>query len=304
MTSVPGQQMVRRPSSRSGRPGVGRRRRLSVGRVAIVVALTALAVLVLLPLIYALAASFKPLDELMSQGDRLLPSTWRPENYREAWEQAQFALGIRNSVIITGSAVVAGVLAASMCGYVLARRLLWGQRFWESALVAAIFLGAGTPTLYPRFVIAQKLNLLNLAGITIVELAEIVLLTTFLVYGFCVSMGTEVEDAARLDGCGLFRTYFYIALPMMRPILTTITVLTFQWSWNAFQTPLAFTLPRPELRTITVSVFALKTTSGEAVGNYPVLMAGAMLALIPIVLVYIIAHRYFMDGLTEGATKG
>lgn len=304
MTSVPGQQMVRRLGSGAGRPGVGRRRRLSVGRVAIVVALTALAVLVLLPLIYALAASFKPLDELMSQGDRLLPSTWRPENYRDAWEQAQFARGLRNSIIITGSAVVAGVLAASMCGYVLARRLLWGQRFWESALVAAIFLGAGTPTLYPRFVIAQKLNLLNLVGITIVELAEIVLLTTFLVYGFCVSMGTEVEDAARLDGCGLFRTYFYIAMPMMRPILTTITVLTFQWSWNAFQTPLAFTLPRPELRTITVSVFALKTTSGEAVGNYPVLMAGAMLALIPIVLVYIIAHRYFMDGLTEGATKG
>jgi len=280
------------------------RRRGMLARTPLVIGLTLIAIATLLPLIYALSASFKPLDELMSNGSRLLPDTWRFANYSEAWEQAQFTQSLRNSLIVTVSAVVVGVLAASMCGYVLSRHLVWGQRAWEAALAAAIFLGAGTPTLYPRFLIAQELNLLNLTGIVIVELAEIMVLTTFLVKGFCSNLGTDVEDAARLDGCGLLRTYWHVSLPMMRPVLTTIVVLTFQWSWNAFQVPLAFTLPRPDLHTITVSVFALKTTNGDGLGNYAVLMSGAVLALVPIVAIYAVAQRYFMEGLTEGATKG
>jgi ABC-type glycerol-3-phosphate transport system permease component len=282
----------------------GQRVRHFGGRLALVLALLLVSAATLLPLLYALAASFKPLSEALTDGARLLPKTWRFANFSDAWSGAEFARSSLNSVIVTGPAVIFGVLAASMCGYVFARRLVWGQSVWQAAMAAAIFLGAGTPTLWPRFLIARRLHLVNLTGIVIVELAEIMVLTTFLVRGFCKNMGVEVEEAARLDGCGLVRTYWHIALPMMRPILTTITVLTFQWSWNSFQTPLVFTLTRPNLHTLTVAVYALKTVNGNALGEYSVLMAGAILALVPIVVVYVIGQRYFMSGFSDGATKG
>lgn len=280
------------------------RRTFAPGKVASIAFLVLVAMITLFPLAYALSGSLKSLPDLISSGARLLPQELMWSNYSVAWTEANFARSLGNSFLVTGSAVLIGVLAASMCGYVLSRKLVFGQRFWITLMGAAIFLGAGTATLYPRYVIAQQLGIANLVGVVVLQLAEIMILTTFLVQAFCSDIGTEVEEAARLDGCGLLRTYWHVALPMMRPILTTVAVLTFQWSWNSFQVPLVFTLPRPNLQTITVAVFALKSSAGEGFGEYTVLLAGAVLALLPIIVVYVIGQRYFMDGLTEGALKG
>lgn len=281
-----------------------RNRALSPGRLGAYLFIVVIAIVTLSPIAYALSGSFKSLPDLINSGARLIPKVFAWSNYSTAWDQANFARSLRNSFVVTGSTVIVGTLAASMCGFVLARKLLIGQKMWISLMGAAIFLGAGTATLYPRYVIAQQLGLANLAGVVILQLAEIMILTTFLVQAFCRDLGTEVEEAARLDGCGLFRTYWYVGLPMMRPILTTVAVLTFQWSWNSFQVPLVFTLPRPSLQTVTVAVFALKSSGGEAFGEYTILLAGAVLALLPILIVYVFAQRYFMEGLTEGALKG
>lgn len=275
----------------------------TIRRLPVIVFLTAVALLTLLPLIYAFFGSFKSLADLISSGATLLPEEWVLGNYEIAWTEANFARSLRNSATITLSVVVIGVFASAMAGYMLSRKLVFATRFWMALMGGAIFLGAGTATLYPRYVIAQTLGLTNLVGIILLELAAITLLTTFLVFAFCQDMGKEIEEAAKIDGCGLVKSFFLITMPMLRPILTTVAVLAFQWSWNSFQVPLVFTLPRPDMQTVTVAVFALKSSAGDGFGEYTILLAGAVMALVPIVVLYVIAQKYFMEGLTEGALK-
>lgn len=256
------------------------------------------------PLVYAFFASFKPLDELLTSGAALLPSTWRFENYSDAWTDGQFATYSINSAVVTVGVVVFDVLAASMCGYVLARSRFPGRRLITAVLAGGLLLGAGTATLFPRLVIAQELGMVNLVGIIFVELSAILVIHVFIVRAFCSSLDKEIEEAARVDGCGLFRTFWYVAFPLMMPISSTIGLLALQASWNAFQVPLVFTLSQPELRTIPVGIYALGGAAGEGVQQYSLLLAGAMIALIPIIAVFLIVQRYFVRSLTEGALKG
>jgi len=273
-------------------------------RITVYTVLVVCAVNTLFPIVYAISGSFKTLPELSNSGSRLIPKDPTLQNYLDALTKANFFQAFSNSVMVTASATVLGTIAAAMCGYAFARKMVPGSKVFLGLMGAGIFLGAGTATIYPRYVMAQALGINNLVGVVVLQLAEITLLTTFLVRAYCLDMGEEVEHAAMIDGCGTFGAFWHVGIPAMRPILTTAAVLTFQWSWNSFQVPLVFTLPRPELQTLTVSVFAIKSAGGDGFGQYTILLAGAVMAVLPIIVVYIIAQRYFMDGLTAGALKG
>jgi ABC-type glycerol-3-phosphate transport system permease component len=289
-----------------------RTRRLTARRVKralvallVLIGLAALAWLVLFPVLYAVLASFKPLDEILSTSGSLVPATWTLDNYAEAWVAADFQRAVVNSVIVTVSVVVLGTSIAALSGYVLARNLLWGSRTITIILLGGVFLAAGTATLYPRFMIANELGILDLRGIILAQLAEITVLTSLIVRGYWIGEPAELEEAARVDGCGLPRVFWHIVLPGMRPALATVGVLSLQWSWNAFQVPLAFTLPSPELRTLTVTVYSLRSAGGpDAVANYGVLFAGVVMAIAPIIIAFVVAQRYFVAGMSEGALKG
>jgi len=273
-------------------------------RIAMYVVLAVCALHAIFPLLYAVSGSFKTLSELESSGSRLIPDNPTLSNFASAWTHANFFQSFTNSAMVTIATTLIGTIAAAMCGYAFARRMVFGSKVFTVMMGAGIFIGAGTATIYPRYVMAQALGINNLVGVVVLQLAEITLLTTFLVRAYCTDMGEEVEEAAMIDGCGTFGAFWHVALPAMRPILTTVAVLTFQWSWNSFQVPLVFTLPRPELQTLTVSVFAIKSAGGDGFGEYSILLAGAVMAVLPIIIVYVIAQRYFMDGLTAGALKG
>ncbi|GAC1392891.1 MAG: carbohydrate ABC transporter permease [Ktedonobacteraceae bacterium] len=260
-------------------------------------------VLALFPMIYAFFASFKPLDELLADGARLLPRTWNLQNYSDAWQMANFAEYFVNTLIVTVSVVILDLLASSMCGYVLARKRTRVTRLIEILFGLTIFLGVGTITLYPKFLLALQLGILNLSGVVIVELAGITVIHTLLIKAYCQSLNRELYEAAALDGCSFFGTYWRIALPLMRPIVATTAILAFEAAWNNFQAPLVFTLSNPDLRTITVGVYALRISSDGA-SSWNLMMAGAMLSLIPIVVIFLVLQKYFMKGATEGAVKG
>lgn len=273
-------------------------------RILLFAVLAFCAVNTLFPITYAISGSLKTLPELSSAGSRLIPDSPTLENYVSAWNDANFFQSFTNSALVTISATILGSVAAAMCGYAFARNMVPGAKVITILMGAGIFIGAGTATIYPRYVMAQALGIDNLVGVVVLQLAEITLLTTFLVRAYCVDMGREVEEAAMVDGCGIFGAFRHVAVPAMRPILTTVAVLTFQWSWNSFQIPLVFTLPRPDLQTLTVSIFAIKSAGGDGFAEYTILLAGAVMAVLPIVIVYVLAQRYFMDGLTSGALKG
>ena len=274
-----------------------------LGWVALYAFLLLVALFALLPLLYAFFNSFKPLNDLLMNGARLLPTEWRFVNYLEAWQRANFSAYTLNTVYIAAGVVFFDLLGTSMLGYVLARKRVPGGRIIEGLLAATIFLGLGTITLYPKTVIALNLGLLNLNGIVLIELSALTAVHTFLVRAFCKSIHQDVYDAATIDGAGFFGTYWRISLPLMTPILATTAILAFKLAWNGFQVPFVFTLSRPELRTVPVGLFLLKDGAGSGLDQWHLLMAGTMISLLPIVLLFVLFQKAFIRNLGGGMSK-
>jgi multiple sugar transport system permease protein len=281
-----------------------RRRPLRVRTVIIQVVLALLALIMISPLIFGLLASLTPLDQLLSRNSGIVPERFEWRNYADAWTKANFSRYFLNSVLVTGGVVVLDSLVSSMIGYVLARRALRGQKFLEGLFVATLFVGLTTATLYPQYKIADALGMGNLVGVTLVELTGVMLVHIFLLKAFVLGLGEEMEQAARVDGCGFFSTYWRVTFPMMRPMLITTVILGMQASWNNYQVPLVFSLAAPDMRTLVVGVSALQYDATEGMSAYNTVLAGANLALIPIVIVFIVLQKFFVQGWTEGSTKG
>jgi ABC-type glycerol-3-phosphate transport system permease component len=275
-----------------------------IARVVLHLILALLAALLMTPLVFAVLASVSPLEQLLDSGRQLLPEQWQWSTYVDAWSRANFSRYFLNSLAVTGGVVVLDTLASSMTGYVLARRAMRGQRMLEGVYLGTLFIGLTTAMLYPQYQIASKLGLANLLGMSLVELAGVMVVHIFLIKAFVSGLSTELEDAARVDGCGFFGTYWRISLPLMKPILATTVILGFQASWNNYQVPLAFSLSQPDLRTLVVGVSALQYDAANGIAAYNTVLAGANMALIPIVVVFILLQRLFVRGWTEGAIKG
>ncbi len=284
-------------------PASPRSLRWRPGRVATYAAMLLVAVVTVTPLVYAAFASLKPLPELMRDPGSLLPDVWAWGNYADAWVRGNFSVYAFNSVVVTGGVVVVDLFASSMLGYVLARQRLAGQRVLEAVLISTLFVGLTTAMLYPQFMIARAAGLDNAVGIVLVEYVGITVVHTYLVKAFVQRLGQEIEESARLDGCGFFGTWWHIGLPLMRPMLATTIILAIQASWNNYQVPLAFSLTAPELRTLTVGVAALKYDAGQGITSYPVILAGAMIALVPMVVAFLLLQRCFVQGWTEGSLR-
>ncbi|GAA1328351.1 carbohydrate ABC transporter permease [Streptomyces sanglieri] len=272
-------------------------------RLLVYLFLTAVAITTLVPLVYAFFASFKPSAEILTSGSQLFPTTWTLDNYVRAWEKGGFSQYLLNSVVVAAGVVGIDIFASSMLGYLLARRAVPFHRAIFSVMSFTLFVGVGTATLYPRLEIAQILGVDNLLGVILVELSGIGVIHVFLIRAFCESLPIELEEAGRLDGLGLFGVYSRLALPLMRPILATTGVLAFQEAWNNFQIPYVFTISDQELRTLVVGVFALRSTS-EGTQAYDLMLAGAMLIVVPIVILFFAFQRFFIQGMTEGSVKG
>lgn len=279
------------------------RRRRWVRKLPLYVVLIVLAAITLAPLAYGLSTSLKSVTEALTHAARLLPThpTWG--NFDDAWVRADFSTYLVNSVLVTGGVVVVDLVASSMLGYVLARNQLPGQRLIEAVLIGTLFVGVTTALLYPQYTIARSAGIANLAGMILVEYVGVTVVHTYLIKAFVQGISPEIEESARLDGCGLFRTWWHIALPLMRPMMATTIMLAVQASWNNYQVPLAFSLTTPRLRTLTVGVSALRYDATEGVAAYPTILAGAMIGLIPIALTFLFLQRYFVQGWTEGAIK-
>lgn len=268
--------------------------------------LSLLALITVLPFVYALFASFKPLKQMMADGPRLLPTEWHFDNYVKVWEAANFSKYFLNTAYVVVLVILLDLAFSSMLGYVLARKQ--GQmrivRIVEVLFGFTIFLGLGTISLYPIFLIALNLGLLNLNGVVLVTLAGLTAIHTLLIKAYCQSLSNEVYEAATLDGCSFFGIYWRIAFPLIRPILAVVAIFAFQAAWNDFQVPFVFTLSNPDLRTMVIGVVALRSTGAGGAAAWDLMVTGTVLSIIPIIIVFIVLQKYFMRGMTEGAVKG
>lgn len=259
---------------------------------------------ILFPLIYAIGGSFKSVEEFLQGGIHIFPQQgFDFSNYLTAWQQANFGRYTLNSILFTSATVSLTIITTSMTGYVLSRAEFAGKKILQGIIGFMIFL-LGAVTIYPIFDLSRSLGLLNsIWGMTIAQLAASQALYVILIMGYCDGISKTIDEAALIDGASFFQTFYLIILPIIKPIIATVGLLSFRDAWNSFMIPLAFTLAKPALRPLTVGVVMLKD-QGDGVTAWNLMLAGTVMALIPILIVYLFLNRYFIEGITEGAVKG
>ena len=264
--------------------------------------LIAMCVFTLYPVFYAVIGSFKTNAEL-TLGNSLFPEAWHYENYLYAFEKLDFGLYTLNSVVLALLTVVLSVVTASMAGYVIGRREFIGKKLLSALYLGSMFISVGSVALYPLYKLLNSWGLTsNLMGLALILTGGQVS-NIFLIAGFARSVPKELDDAATTDEAGVFRIYWQIIAPMIRPILGIVALFSFRTAWNEFITAQVFTMSNPNLKTLSVAVANLRYSSNAA-AEWHIMAAGASIALIPILIVYLLANKQFIAGITAGAVKG
>ncbi|WP_405911669.1 carbohydrate ABC transporter permease [Streptomyces sp. NBC_00963] len=305
-----------RKSSPNREPSPGREPRpdrapVAPGRVALHVTLAVVSLLMVVPFVWMVLTSLKTPVEIASTHTELLPQHWRFSNYAEALKAAPFAMYARNSFVIAISHTLINVVVASMAGYSLARIRFRGSEVIFYLFVAALMIPTYTKVL-PEFLIVRFMplaggnNLFGQGGSgwldtwwALIVPGAVTPFAVFLFRQFYLDLPVELEEAARLDGLGEFRIYARIMTPQVKPALTTVALLTFEASWNNFLWPLLVTRS-DNLRVIQVGLSVFKTENGT---QWQYLMAGTTLATLPMVVLFLIGQRYFVQGFATAGLK-
>jgi multiple sugar transport system permease protein len=286
-------------------PRVHQRRQHLSARVRTTAILSYL-VLVLLALIYiypfliSIAGSFKTDSDATQNPLSLIPQTWTTAAFERLFTTVPLLQWTANSAFITIIVTLCRVFFDSLAGYALSRLNFRGRGIVFAGVIAVMAV-PGVVLLIPRFLILKELGLYNsFSGMIlplIIDAGGI-----FIMKQFFESIPVSIEEAARIDGAGIFRTFWSVVLPMARPALITLFILSFQGSWNEFS---HFVISRQDasLNTLTTGVASL--TSGE-LGNgnqYPLKLAAALLMSIPVAVLFFIFQRRLMNT-TDGGEKG
>lgn len=275
-----------------------------IGNVIVYTFLILLTVFTIYPILYVVFGAFKTNQELVLGGTSLLPKQFSFNNFIEAWNLANFGRYTLNSVFLSTMVMVGVLIVSSMTGYCFARRDFKGKEALYGLLVAFMFINIGSVSLRPLFDLAVKVNLhQSLWGVILICIGTNQATNIFLVRGYMATVPKELDEAAAIDGCGFFQIYFKIILPVLKPVLATVALLSFRGAWNEYILPQVFTMSNPDMRPLTAGVIALKTI-GDGAAAWNIMFAGSAMSIIPIVVLYLCASRYFMSGLTVGAVKG
>ena len=256
----------------------------------------------LYPIIYTILGSLKTNAEL-TQGGSFFPSQWHFENYYKAFMEADFLQYTVNSIIVSLAVTLLAVSTCSLAGFIMARRDFPGKKLLSAMYLSMMFVSLGSITLYPIYEMMHALNLHKTIIALIVALTGGQAANVFLVMGFTKAIPRELDEAAIIDGCSIYQVYYKIVLPLTKPILAVVALFAFRNACNDYITGLVMTITAPALKTLTVAVVQLKY-SVNAAAEWHIMLAGASIAIIPILIVYLFANKQFIAGLTAGAVKG
>jgi multiple sugar transport system permease protein len=253
------------------------------------------------PFVIQLASTFKTEPDAANHPLSPIPEMFSTASAARIFAGTAFPTWLANSILMTVLVTMGRVFLDSLAGYALAR-LRFRGRTAIFATIVAVMAVPGVVLLIPKFLVLKQLGLYDSYAALILPLI-VDAAGVFIMKQFFESVPVDVEEAARIDGAGIFRTYWSVVLPMMRPALITLTILSFQNAWNEFphtlvavQNPSLFTLPRG-----LADLVSGYLGSGT---QYPLKLGAALLATIPVAIIFFVFQRYFVRGANEGATKG
>jgi ABC-type glycerol-3-phosphate transport system permease component len=255
----------------------------------------------LLPLITALLTAIKPAAELYSAHFTWLTTHPTLSNFIAAWGRAPFGRYYLNSLAVATSTTALTLLIGSMAGYALTRLQFPGRRLLFGGMLATTMVPFQV-LLIPFFILLTALHLVNsLTGLVVAYVAILLPVAIFMLAGFMRHLPREIEESARVDGCSWFGIWWRIALPMSRPALAAVGIYAFIESWREFFIALVMTNSQ-SMRTVPVGLALFRSDiPGVTWGE---IMASALTAAVPALVVFLLLQRQFIAGLTEGAVKG
>jgi ABC-type sugar transport system, permease component len=278
--------------------GADPRRRRRLRRVALyLVALVVMGVIVV-PLTFSILGGFRSNQQLVERPVGL-PDPWVWENYSSLLQDGQFWRQVWNSTLIALLTALVVLPAASLAAFVIARYPFRGRE-WVYGLFTLGLLFPVAVAILPLFIVLRQTGLLsNPLGVALPQAAFGLPLAIVIMRPFFRAIPESLQDAARIDGCGPLRFYWSVMLPLSRPVLSTVAVITIVGSWNAFLLPL-LVLIDPAQHTLPIGV---NNISSQYTTDYARVLAYTTLSMIPALLFYAVAERQIIGGLTNGAVK-
>ncbi len=271
------------------------RRRLET--LAVNGALVLLALLTAAPLLWMLSASLMETGEATSLPPRLVPATPTWEHYATLFDRLDLGRAFANTLFLASAITAISLLCNSMAGYAFAKLRFHGRSRLFALLLATLIVPPQVGML-PLFLEVRALGLVNsFGGVIVAGIATV--FGIFLVRQFALSIPNELLDAARIDGASELRIYWSVVLPLLRPILVTLGAFTFLSAWNDFMWPL-IVLTDESKHTLPV---ALANLSGEHVQDTELMMAGAVVTVLPGLLLFLAVQRYYVQGILMGSVK-
>lgn len=299
---------VQTPQGSPARRGPGRRpgHRSRVRVVLAYAVLVAFAVVFIYPFLIQVATSFKSDPQASANPLSLVPhpvdlSAWRRILGLDGSASVPITRWLTNSVVVTVTVTAGRVFLDSLAGYALSRVRFRGRGFLF-ATVLAVMSVPGVALLVPKFLIVNYLGIYDTYTAMILPLV-VDAAGVFIMKQFFDTLPVEVEEAARIDGAGVFRTFWSVVLPMARPALITLTILSFQGSWNEFSHFLV-TTQSPEHKTLVSGLASLASGELSSGSQYPLKLGVALVTTIPVAVLFFVFQRYFVRGSSDGAVKG
>jgi multiple sugar transport system permease protein len=262
-------------------------------------ALTALAVITLIPFVWVMFGAFKSQAEIMAA-----PGAWLPKNFGnfdnfiELFAHRQFGTYMRNSLIVSGFTVALNVLFSSMAGYALSKLPFRGRRIVFASVLMAMMIPY-VALFVPQFFVVVQMGLVNTLTAMVLPIA-VMPIAVFIMRQFADSIPDDLLEAARLDGAGEFRIFFGIFLPLLGPAVATVAIITFLNSWNYFLWPLIVAQGQ-ETYTLPVGLSIASQAANST--DYGLLLAGAVIVLLPVLLLFLFLQKYFVRGIAVTGLK-
>lgn len=272
---------------------------IPAAKSAVIIFLLISTLICLFPLIMALLNSFKTKSEMFTS-ILALPVKLQLDNYARSLSKMHYLRSFTNTVVITAGGITGIVLFGSLAGWALCR-----IRTRLAVLIFSLFVFSMLipfhAIMIPLYRVAQLFNLSNsLLGMWVMYSGLGVGMAIFMYHGFVKSIPLDLEDAAYIDGCGLFGTFRFVVFPLLVPITVTISIMNILWMWNDFLLPLIM-LQSTRRYTLLLSTNML---FGQYSSDWPAILSALILTVIPVIVLYVLLQRHILAGIVEGALKG
>jgi multiple sugar transport system permease protein len=278
----------------------GRLFRKILGLIPTYLLMVFIAALIILPLLWMISTSLKPSSQWFSTEIEWIPRTFTLDNYERLFSNPATPIGnwFFNSVFIAGATTLLVLIVDSLAAYAYARMDFPGRKLFFGLMLLTLFL-PGMMFLVPNFLTVANLGMLNnFAGVILPALAGV--FGVFFLRQFFEGIPKELEEAASIDGANRFQIFFQVVIPLSKPALATLGILTFLASWNDFLWPL-LVLRTPSLKTLPPG---LRDLQGAYASDYGLMLAGAVIVAVPVLIIYILLQRYIVQSVASTGLKG